>query len=198
MIHTISVRITNYIAEELNIEKSRFFVLSYGVEVLLGGLVKWSIFIIVPLLLGVFKQFMTACIIYAIFRVPSGGRHFSAYYKCVIVSFLIFAAIAFISKFFPLAFFLSISIFWFSVAIVFIIFLFKAPVDVPQKPILSSSRKNTLKIVSCSIAVLVPLLFISLKPSNDLLLAASLAILFHAFTLTKPGNNLLCWLDNKI
>jgi hypothetical protein len=31
-----------------------------------------------------------------------------------------------------------------------------------------------------------------------LLLASSLAILFHAFTLTGPGNNFLCWLDNRI
>jgi len=198
MVHEISIRITNYIASELKLEKARLDIISYGIEVMLGGLVKWSIFIIVPLLLGVFKQFITACIIYAILRVPSGGRHCSAYYKCLIASFSIFTAIAFIAKYFSFAFILSKTLFWFSIGTIFIIFLLKAPVDVPQKPILNTSKRNTLKIVSCSIAVLISVLFICLKPSDDLLLASSLTILFHAFTLTKPGNNFLCWLDNKI
>lgn len=198
MIHTISVRITNYIAAELKLENSRLNIISYGIEVLLGGLVKWSIFIIVPLLLGVFKQCITACIIYAILRIPSGGRHCSAFYKCLIVSFSIFITIAFIAKYCSLTAFLIKPIFWFSICIVFIIFLLKAPVDVPEKPILSTSRKKTLKIISCIIVAIIPILFICLKPNDDLFLASSLAILFHAFTLTKPGNNFLYWLDNKI
>ncbi|TEB10362.1 Accessory gene regulator B [Pelotomaculum sp. FP] len=50
MVHEISIRITNYIASELKLEKARLDIISYGIEVMLGGLVKWSIFIIVPLL----------------------------------------------------------------------------------------------------------------------------------------------------
>ena len=198
MIHKISLRITNLIAMELNLENTRLNIISYGIEVLLGGLFKWSIFIIVPLILGVFKQFITACIIYAILRIPSGGRHCSAFYKCLIVSFSIFIAIAFIAKYSLLTAFFIKSIFWFSICIGFIIFFLKAPVDVSEKPILSTSRKKTLKIISCSVVAIIPILFIYLKPGNDLLLASSLAILFHSFILTRPGNNLLCWIDNKI
>lgn len=194
-INTWSTALAEYICGELSLNEAKKDVLAYGLEVLIGALIKVIVFIIVPLALGILKPFMIAYLTAGFLKLSSGGYHCSAYYRCLITTLLIFSAIAELAIHLPQsipAFEITMA----SLVIALVAFIMLAPVDVPEKPIISPKRRKALKAASIVTVVILFLILIIYQPGQETLLAFSLSVLFHVFTLTKLGQKFLVWLDN--
>lgn len=94
MIHAISNQFANLISEELHLERGKIRIVSYGLEVLLGGLIKTAFFVVTPLSMGLFKLFATVYITSALLRLSSGGFHCSSFLRCLLSTLLIFLVLA--------------------------------------------------------------------------------------------------------
>ena len=197
MIHTYSKKLAEHLINELNLDNQRIPVISYGLEVIIGGFLKLTTFIFVPWLFGVLNQFTTAYITSAFLRLPSGGAHCTAYYKCLINTLVVFLIIALIAKHtlnpLPIK-----QILWISLFLALLVFVKIAPVVSKEKPIVSLKRRRNLKIASSLILVIYFIVSLYWNPKQDILIASSLAILFHIFTLTKLGHKLLSYVDKLI
>lgn len=198
MIHTWSVKLSQYLGRELNLDNQGIPIVSYGLEVLIGGLLKLLVFILVPLILGVFREFGAAYLASAFLRVPSGGAHCSAYYKCLVVTLLIFLGLAAAAK--QLSYYQTqiIYLFWFSIVFAFLIHAKLAPVDVKEKPIYSATRRKHLKYVSCLIIAIYCAIFLWWNPNIEIALSWSLGLLFHTITLTRPGQTFIKQIEGFI
>lgn len=195
MVHSLSVRIANYLVNEIEHDKPKLSIVSYGVEILIGGLIKIAVFVTVPLLFGFFPEFAIAFLSSAFLRIPSGGAHFSAYYRCLIITLSVFSGIALIAKYTYINFYVVKVFFISSLALAFFTFIKIAPVDVKEKPIRSPLRRKRLKIISCLMIIFYFAIFIYYKQSVNNVLASGLAVLFHTLTLTEYGKNLCLKLD---
>ncbi|MEG6510567.1 accessory gene regulator ArgB-like protein [Desulforamulus ruminis] len=198
MIHGWSVHFAQYLGSELNLDHRKVAIVAYGLEVILGAIIKLAVYIIIPSMLGVFKLFAVAFLISAPLRLASGGPHNNAYYKCLITALTVFLIIAFTAKglstsplplniLFPLVLFLA-----------FPVFLKLAPVDSKEKPIKSEARRKRLKFISCLLLVIYGITFTLWQPEQAVGLACLLAVLFHTFSLTKMGYALFKAIDNLI
>ena len=198
MIHGWSVHFAQYLGSELNLDPRKVAVVAYGLEVIIGAIIKLTMFTLIPFILGVFKLFIFAFLSSVPLRLASGGPHNNAYYKCLISTLSIFLIIAFTAKglamyhlplniLFPLVLFLA-----------FLIFLKLAPVDNQEKPIKSEARRKHLKFISCSLLVVYGVVFFLWQPDQSVGLACLLAVLFHTFALTKIGHALFQAIDNLI
>lgn len=198
MIHTWSLNISNYIGKELNLDNRKILIISYGTEVIIGAFIKLAVFIIIPLILGVFKLFATAYISFALLRLPSGGVHCSAFYRCLIISTSVYLGIALIAKYLATLSINSIELLWLVLLMAIIVFIKLAPVDVKEKPIRSILRRKILKYISCLMVIAIFIVTYFWQPDHDITWAISLAISFQVFTLTKAGHSFFGWVDNII
>lgn len=189
MIHQLASNMSIYLGKELGLENRRVAIVAYGLEVLIGGLIKLFLFTTIPFLLGILKLFIVAFLSAALLRLPSGGVHNDEYYKCVICTLSIFLSIAFIGRAIsayesiPLNIVVPVILLF-----VFVVMLKLAPVPVKEKPIKSPSRRLKLKMVSCLVVVIYGGFFFLLELDRDVVVTAALSILFHTFTLTDAGS----------
>lgn len=91
MIHQLAQKIAEYLSRELNTGGPRQAVVAYGLEILLGGIVKLGAFVVVPAVLGILVQTWAALLASACFRLPAGGAHCTAYYRCLVGSLVTFS-----------------------------------------------------------------------------------------------------------
>lgn len=198
MIHTWSVRISEYIGKELNIDQNKIAIVSYGLEVIIGAVIKLAFFILVPWKLGVLKEFMIAYLSFAFLRVMAGGIHCSAFYRCLLISVAAYLGIALLAislDSFPLPY---RELYWVVLALALLIVVVRAPVDVTEKPIICPRRRLLLKIISCLVITIYFLLSILWEPRNVVYIASGLAILFQVFTLTESGGKIFKLVDQII
>jgi len=71
----------------------------YGLEVLIGELSKMLIYLIVFSLFSLAGYFLLATLIFGTIRLATGGYHAKSYISCLIVTFIIFAAIIFTGQY---------------------------------------------------------------------------------------------------
>lgn len=198
MIHNCSVNLARRISNELDFDKKRFKIIAYGLEIIIGGCLKLFAYILIPLILGIFQIFMFAYLSAAFLKLFSGGVHCSAYYRCFISTLLVFLTIGETARYlsgFELPY---LEIFWLSLTITFFVFVKLSPVDVKEKPIKSEFRRKILKIVSLAMLLVYFLIFNVWNPGSDIILACSISILFHAFTLTRTGFAFFKFVDQII
>lgn len=141
----LAIKITSAIQRE-NTELTELQVktIKYGIECLLGEISKMLIYVIIFSIFTVVDYFLVAVTFFCILRLIAGGYHSQTYWKCFFTTLLIFMIITMIGKsyIFPVnvrAYMILLSI---VMAIVF------APVDHPNKPIISPVRRLRLKYFS--------------------------------------------------
>ncbi|MDQ0286683.1 accessory gene regulator B [Desulfofundulus luciae] len=194
MIHNLAQRIASWLGKELQ-QEERAAVMAYGLELLLGAVVKLVCFVTIPLLLGIFPQVIAALLASVVFRLAAGGAHCTAYYRCLIGSLTTFTGLGFLARWLgeidapgtEMA--LVAAFFAVTVALIW------APADTPAKPITREGHRRALKIIS----LLVPLCYLALvwffPLRGDLVTASTLGLAFQAFTVTPAGYRFVEWLD---
>ncbi|EOC99989.1 accessory gene regulator ArgB-like protein [Caldisalinibacter kiritimatiensis] len=154
---------------ELQMKKIRF-----GMECLLNELSKFLIYLSVFTVFGVVKQYFVSVIFFGLLRGITGGYHEDTYWKCFRTTFILFIIIIFIGTKFSFNFQVSVLLILISLIISYIY----APVDHPNKPIISKKRRIALKYFS--MIIIITLGGISFLLHNSLRNVAQLAIFFDS------------------
>ena len=83
-IHELSVRFAAYLAQELNSDQRQELRMAYGLEILLGEIIKLIVIISLSWMLNILPEVLTITVTAGILRLASGGEHCSEYYRCLI------------------------------------------------------------------------------------------------------------------
>lgn len=200
MINSWSLKAAGYIGKELELDDKKRAIISYGLEVIIGAIIKLIVFITVPWILGVFTEFWVAYLSFAFLRIVAGGVHCTAFYRCVTVSLTSLLVIAFMANYissYALPYTYQ-GLYWGVLVFSFLVVVAKAPIDVEEKPIISPKRRMCLKIVSCLVIFLYLLASVYWNPEDKIYIASGLGILFQVFTVTKRGNQFFKLVDQII
>jgi accessory gene regulator B len=130
---------------ELDIKKIQF-----GLECILGEGSKILIYSIIFSIFHFMKYFFVALLFFSTIRVIAGGYHARTYWRCFFTSFLIFTVILVIGVYVYINFWMRILMGFISVILMYLY----APVDHPNKPILSVERRKKFKRLSIYITIL--------------------------------------------
>lgn len=85
-IHELSVRFAAYMARELGSDTRQENRMSFGLELLLGELVKTIFLLSLSWILGILPEVLCISIAAGVLRLASGGEHCSEYYRCLVGS----------------------------------------------------------------------------------------------------------------
>lgn len=79
---------------QLQVTDNQVEVYSYGLEILLGSIVKFVLLVILALLLHILSLTMLVLLTFAGFRIVGGGVHLSTYNRCLVVGVALILALA--------------------------------------------------------------------------------------------------------
>jgi len=195
-IEYICEKISNNIAQELNLDDDKRSVINYGIF----AFIQMGICIVLVIVFGfIFNVVLESLIIsftISILRKSSGGVHASSPGRCAIIGTIASVGMGLISKHINVSFSLVILI----GSIIFIwsyyIVSELAPVDSIAKPIKSIKKRNRLKkssMVILSVYLIIVIInnlyFYFMKNSNVLVysLCIYMGLLWQVFSLTKYG-----------
>ena len=199
-IESICEKISNNIAQELNLDYDKKSVINYGIFAFIQMGICIALVIIFGFIFSVtFEAFIISLII-SILRKSSGGGHASSPRSCAILGTIVSVGMALISKHIDvnLIFIILVGnvIFIWSYYIVYKL----APVDSIAKPIKSIEKrtrlkKSSIKILTFYLTIVIINIITYLFIENKLLLTYSLCIymgiLWQAFSLTQSGHAVL-------
>lgn len=152
MIDTFSKKITGMIKENVDgITPEKAEIIEYGIKIAIYEIIVIFIVFSLAMVLGVFKYFFVAFIIYGLFRIVEGGAHMNSRIMCFVTYTTIMFSIVIISKHI-----------WIGNPVyslpIFLISFFTAyryaPGDTLEKPILRKKDKIRLKVLSLSLIAL--------------------------------------------
>lgn len=122
--------------------------INYGLQLLIGELPKTFIFILISILLGVFKEFLITIIVIFPYRAFSGGFHLKTHLGCILGTSMFYCGIAYISKLslfsYNTKYILTILIWIFGI----LMCRLYAPADTENIPILRKKERKTKRILS--------------------------------------------------
>lgn len=149
MINKICNYLTNKIRKQIpEFTDEKAEEINYGLQLLIGELPKTFIFILISILLGVFKEFLITIIVIFPYRAFSGGFHLKTHLGCILGTSMFYCGIAYISKFslfsYNIKYVLTILIWIFGI---FMCRLY-APADTENVPILRKKERKTKRILS--------------------------------------------------
>jgi len=196
-IENICEKLSDCIAEELNLDDDKRSVVNYGIFAFIQMGICIALVIIFGFIFNVTIEALLVSVIISILRKNSGGAHAPSPSSCAIIGTIVSVGIGLILKNINinLLIFVLAEIIAFSWAYYLIFKL--APVDSPAKPINSIEKRLKLKKKSIKVlnfyVVIVMLNIVSyIFVKNDVLLTYSLCIcsgvLWQAFTLTRSGH----------
>ena len=202
-IHGVSEQFAAYLARELDIDQRQELRMGYGLEILLGEIVKLIVIISSAWILGILPQVLTITISAGILRLASGGEHCSAYYRCLIGGTVWFLLLGWgvdslnavisppvISANAGLLFFASLAI-----------ILKYAPGETENKPKSGEAEREKFKRWSVAIMLaygLMLVLFSNVAVLDFLILPMAVGIAAQAFTVSPAGYGFLHFIDRVL
>lgn len=182
IIQSVSKSVINNINQECKLDNTERAKINFGLEIIIGSVIKLIILFTTYLILGVFIQSFIAMYTFAMVRLTSGGYHCNTAIKCLIVSLVGFSFIGLISDLFILS-----NLYYYLIALVLLfIVLLRAPVDPFQRPV-SHKRKILMKTISAILLFALIILPIKYNIDNSYKNAILLSICFQVFTITTIG-----------
>ena len=202
-IHELSVRFAAYLAQELNSDQRQELRMAYGLEILLGEIIKLIVIISLSWILNILPEVLTITVTAGILRLASGGEHCSEYYRCLIggtawflflgwgvhsLNILLNQSTINISA--GLLFFLSI-----------ILILKYAPGETENKPRSSEAERKKFKNWSVAIMIIygfIIVLFSNLAVLYMFTLPIATGIIAQAFTVSPAGYGFIHFVDRVL
>ncbi|MCC5911279.1 MAG: accessory gene regulator B family protein [Clostridiaceae bacterium] len=170
--------ITNLIQQNnTNLSELEIKKIQFGLHCLFAEISKIIVYLMIFSLFSLTNYFLVSLFFFCTLRLIAGGYHENTYWKCFFSSFILFVIIIGIGTFFFFSFYKKI----FILTISFIITWIYAPVDHPNKPILSNLRRKKFKYLS--LFTLVLLGSISFLLPEQLSTIAIIAILIETLSL---------------
>jgi accessory gene regulator B len=151
--------------------------IEFGLTCIISELSKIFMFLIIFSIFSVVEYFLMGLAFFCSLRLVAGGYHDKTYWRCFVTSLTIFTIIVLAGNNIYLNMIQRILL----ILISLILIWRYAPVDHPNKPIISEARRKRLRI--SSIAACLFLGAISFLLQNDLSVAAATAIFLEGLTL---------------
>ncbi|MFZ5651300.1 MAG: accessory gene regulator ArgB-like protein [Bacillota bacterium] len=188
--YDIANRMAVHLASETGMDKARVDRVRFGLEILLGEIIKLAILLAGAVLLGVLPETLAAMGGFSLFRLVSGGPHCEDYWRCLVFSLLVFlgsAAIGVLVAPFVTEQIMAKSIIS-GLFVMAVMVLIWAPGEVPQKKIMPRKRSMFKGLSLVFLALWAWVLAIYVAPYS---IAAAVAGLLgtagQALSFTPPG-----------
>lgn len=201
-------RVANKLASELSYTEEQKLVLVYGLIAIFQTVLMTAIVLLAGALLHAFIESAILCFAVSILRSYSGGAHASSIASCTIVGVVFCAGFGVaMSQMARLAIPLAVLTVLGGLVFVsaFYVAIQKAPVDSPNKPIRSESKKKKMKLATMVVLFLylvvsAVLLFNYSRSSVfvSALLSLLLSVVWQMGSLTTPGRVFLEGLDRLV
>lgn len=191
MLHNLSLRLAKSLAFNGDLDPARIPVIAYGLEIILGIIVKTFCFLLIPAALGVLPQTLAAFTASALFRLPAGGAHCTGFARCLFGSIVAFTGIGTIARFFGGLNDWIWPLFYIVLGLAILVTLFRVPVDNPSRPVKKPEERVRMQKWALGILFAYFMLVNILPLTNDLIFAASLGLLLQLFTLLPAGLKLM-------
>ncbi|WP_129599703.1 accessory gene regulator ArgB-like protein [Anaerophilus nitritogenes] len=174
----ISQNITNLIQRNnSNLTGLQILKIKFGLECLLGELTKTIMYIGIFSVFSLTKNFLIGLLFFCLIRSVAGGHHEETYWRCFFTSLFIFSTIVIVGTQWNISINIRILMLIVSIALVWIY----APVDHPNKPIISEIRRKKLKYISLLLTILMGAISFFLPQNYHA--TAMMAILLEALSL---------------
>ena len=165
--------------------------IKFGFECLFSEASKIIIYLVIFSFFSYTLEFITVLIFFTVTRSFAGGYHEETYWRCFTTTLAIFTAALYIGISFQMAMPAKIILLLVSMILAFIY----APVDHPNKPIISADRRKRLKYLSVIMIIILGLISFILPDRYSNI--AIMSILAEALSLIpgylkKSDKNLLC------
>ena len=199
-------KIANDIAARFGYDEEKTAVISYG----LTAVFQMTIIFVMTLMIGLLGGFHFECMIIffsvGLLRKATGGAHSRSFTGCLFISIFTISIMAFLARYLfgenkSYLFFIFYTL---AYILAFLIIYRHAPVDSPNKPIVSEVKIRRLRrnsFITVAIYYLITLLFTYLSMQNyrfmSLATSLTFAMLWQVFMLTSPGAKLLRIVDRK-
>lgn len=158
--------------------------INYGLQLLIGELPKTFIFILISILLGVFKEFLITIIVIFPYRAFSGGFHLKTHLGCILGTSMFYCGIAYISKFslfsYNIKYVLTILIWIFGI----LMCRLYAPADTENVPILRKKERKTKRILSYIVLTITLIIGVVIK-NNTISNIIILGMLVQSIMISK-------------
>lgn len=158
--------------------------INYGLQLLIGELPKTFIFILISILLGVFKEFLITIIVIFPYRAFSGGFHLKTHLGCILGTSMFYCGIAYISKFslfsYNTKYILTILIWIFGI----LMCKLYAPADTENVPILRKKERKTKRILSYIVLTITIIIGVVIK-NNTISNIIILGMLVQSIMISK-------------
>lgn len=158
--------------------------INYGLQLLIGELPKTFIFILISILLGVFKEFLITIIVIFPYRAFSGGFHLKTHLGCILGTSMFYCGIAYISKFslfsYNTKYILTILIWIFGI----LMCKLYAPADTENVPILRKKERKTKRILSYIVLTITLIIGVVIK-NNTISNIIILGMLVQSIMISK-------------
>ena len=158
--------------------------INYGLQLLIGELPKTFIFILISILLGVFKEFLITIIVIFPYRTFSGGFHLKTHLGCIVGTSMFYCGIAYISKFslfsYNTKYILTILIWIFGI----LMCRLYAPADTENVPILRKKERKTKRILSYIVLTITLIIGVVIK-NNTISNIIILGMLVQSIMISK-------------
>lgn len=202
-IHGVATKIAAYLARELEADQSQESRMGFGLELLLGDLVKLVCILTLAYLLGILVEVFVIMMTASMLRLASGGEHCSAYYRCLLGGVICFLLLGCLVQ--HLNVILSTAGILISSGVAFIISVFilwrYAPGDTENKPITDAAEKKRFKQLSLIIAAIYLgiMLDLAIFPGTlPLVLPIAIGMLEQSFTVSPWGYRFMHLVDRLL
>ncbi len=189
-LYSASCKIAKYVAEEAKLGSDRVDSVRYGLEIILGTMIKGAVLLTLACLLGTLPQVIIALACGSLLRLVSGGAHCTSYLRCLSFGLVVYLSAGMIAlnlekildpgqlAMILLPCFLAMSLcacLW-------------APAEVPYK---TMDHKDFILFKGLTIALLTVFLIAAFLSVGHIrlsyIMAGLLALLAQTFSFTPPG-----------
>lgn len=173
--------LAHYIAKKITYESSNkrsFDIVAYGLEVFLNISFQLILLFVIGYMLNCIAAVMLASLSAIVLRSLTGGTHCTSFYKCTLLSCVVFSIIGILSQ----TVYLNINFLIIICLIMILLIVAIAPVSSRNW---THSNRIYFKIASSILVLLVLVLHNYIK--DDLIVAITLGLAWQVFTITPVG-----------
>jgi accessory gene regulator B len=200
-LYSASSKIAEYITDETELGSGQTDSVRYGIEIILGALIKGVILLTFACLLGILPQVIIALICGSLLRLVSGGAHCTSYLRCLSCGLVIYLSAGKIAL--NLERFLNLDQL---VIILLLCFLAMAlcaclwaPAEVPYRTINYEEWILFKGLTMVLLTVLLTAAFFSIVHIRlSYIMAGLLALLAQTFSFTPPGYLIIGKIDELL
>lgn len=197
MIKRTSQLISEALGNELDYDQGKKNIVAFGLEVIIGAIIKIVIFFALAYLLGILPASLGVVLTYVGMRWVAGGVHLSTYFRCLVVSITLIFSVAYLST--VISNTLPATIIKVVILLSMLIIGLYAPVENSQNPL--TGEKYKYKIYAIVLATVFSGLILVLNIPYEIRVSLSLGMLLAAVTITPLGSAAVKYTDiffNKI